>query len=227
MDDLLISIDTETLSLVKVLLVLSVTTILGGVLGSVLAFVRRKEGYDRSFFVTLVLLPLIIAIIIMLVSNNIARAFSLAGVFTLVRFRTTISDTRDITFVFSTVAIGLAMGMGYITYAVVITLFIMAILLLISFLRLDEIKDNNAKLKIIIPESLNYIGAFDDVFNTYTAYNRLRKVKTTDFGTTFELTYIINMKKNINQKLFLDDLRVINGNLNIILTQEFTNRVVD
>lgn len=227
MNDLLISIDTETLTLVKVLLVLSITTMLGGVLGGVLAFVRRKEGYDRSFFVTLVLLPLIIAIIIMLVSNNIARAFSLAGVFTLVRFRTTISDTRDITFVFSTVAIGLAMGMGYITYAVVITLFIMAILLLISFLRLDEIKDNNAKLKIIIPESLNYIGAFDDVFNTYTAYNRLRKVKTTDFGTTFELTYIINMKKNINQKLFLDDLRVINGNLNIILTQEFTNRVID
>ena len=227
MNDLLISIDTETLTLVKVLLVLSITTMRGGVLGGVLAFVRRKEGYDRSFFVTLVLLPLIIAIIIMLVSNNIARAFSLAGVFTLVRFRTTISDTRDITFVFSTVAIGLAMGMGYITYAVVITLFIMAILLLISFLRLDEIKDNNAKLKIIIPESLNYIGAFDDVFNTYTAYNRLRKVKTTDFGTTFELTYIINMKKNINQKSFLDDLRVINGNLNIILTQEFTNRVID
>ena len=94
------------------------------------------------------------------------------------------------------------MGMGYITYAVVITLFIMAILLLISFLRLDEIKDNNAKLKIIIPESLNYIGAFDDVFNTYTAYNRLRKVKTTDFGTTFELTYIINMKKISIKKLF-------------------------
>ena len=164
MNELLISIDTNSLTVLTVLIVLSVTTILGAVLGMVLAFVRRKEGYDRSFFVTLVLLPLIIAIIILLVSNNIARAFSLAGVFTLVRFRTTISDTRDITFVFSTVAIGLAMGMGYITYAVIITAFIMGVLLLISFLKLDEVKDNNAKLKIIIPESLNYIGAFDDVF---------------------------------------------------------------
>ncbi|PKK86833.1 MAG: DUF4956 domain-containing protein, partial [Tenericutes bacterium HGW-Tenericutes-8] len=195
--------------------------------GLVLAFVRRKEGYDRSFFVTLVLLPLIIAIIILLVSNNIARAFSLAGVFTLVRFRTTISDTRDITFVFSTVAIGLAMGMGYITYAIIITAFIMGVLLLISFLKLDEVKDNNAKLKIIIPESLNYIGAFDDVFKMYTTYARLRKVKTTDFGTTFELTYIINMRNDVNQKLFLDAIRVINGNLNIILTQEFAERVIE
>ncbi|MDY0346931.1 MAG: DUF4956 domain-containing protein [Acholeplasma sp.] len=227
MNELLISIDTNSLTVLTVLIVLSVTTILGAVLGMVLAFVRRKEGYDRSFFVTLVLLPLIIAIIILLVSNNIARAFSLAGVFTLVRFRTTISDTRDITFVFSTVAIGLAMGMGYITYAVIITAFIMGVLLLISFLKLDEVKDNNAKLKIIIPESLNYIGAFDDVFKTYTTYARLRKVKTTDFGTTFELTYIINMRSDVNQKLFLDAIRVINGNLNIILTQEFAERVIE
>ena len=227
MNELLISIDTNSLTVLTVLIVLSVTTILGAVLGMVLAFVRRKEGYDRSFFVTLVLLPLIIAIIILLVSNNIARAFSLAGVFTLVRFRTTISDTRDITFVFSTVAIGLAMGMGYITYAVIITAFIMGVLLLISFLKLDEVKDNNAKLKIIIPESLNYIGAFDDVFKTYTTYARLRKVKTTDFGTTFELTYIINMRHDVNQKLFLDAIRVINGNLNIILTQEFAERVIE
>ena len=89
-----------------VFIILTVTTILGALLSLTLAYVRRREGYDRSFVVTLLLLPLIISIIIMLVSDNIARAFSLAGVFTLVRFRTTISDTKDITFVFSTVAIG-------------------------------------------------------------------------------------------------------------------------
>src|SRR5690606_29335821 len=99
---------------------------------------------DRSFVVTLLLLPLIISIIIMLVSDNVARAFSLAGVFTLVRFRTTISDTKDITFVFSTVAIGLATGMGYIVYAIIIMAFIIAVLLLIHGFKLDEIKDNHA-----------------------------------------------------------------------------------
>lgn len=220
-------INTDQLTLFNVFLIMLITTLLGALLGGVLAFIRRKEGYDRSFFVTIVLLPLIISIIILLVSNNIARAFSLAGVFTLVRFRTAVSDTRDITFVFSTVAIGLSMGMGYVSYAIMITLFINAVLLVIYLFKLDEVKDNNAKLKIIIPESLNYIGAFDKVFETYTAYAKLRKVKTTDFGTTFELTYIINLKKDSNQKDFLDDLRVINGNLNIILTQEFAERVLE
>lgn len=210
-----------------VLIVLVVTTLLGMLLSLALAYIRRKEGYDRSFVVTLLLLPLIISIIIMLVSDNVARAFSLAGVFTLVRFRTTISDTKDITFVFSTVAIGLATGMGYIGYAMIITAFIIAVLLLIHLFKLDEIKDNHAKLKIVVPESLNYVGAFEPVLIKYCSHAKLKKVKTTDFGTTFELTYLINMKSGINQKMFIDDLRVINGNLNIILTQEYLERAVD
>lgn len=210
-----------------VLIVLISTTILGALLSLALAYIRRKEGYDRSFVVTLLLLPLIISIIIMLVSDNIARAFSLAGVFTLVRFRTTITDTKDITFVFSTVAIGLATGMGYIGYAMIITAFIILILLLIYVFKIDEIKDNHAKLKIVVPESLNYVGAFDEVLKKYCAYAKLRKVKTTDFGTTFELTYNINLFSGVNQKSFIDDLRVINGNLNIILTQEYLERAID
>lgn len=227
MDKLVIYLNTEILTVQTFLIILIVTTILGGLLGGLLAFLRRKEGYDRSFFITIVLMPLIISIIILLVSNSIARAFSLAGVFTLVKFRTTISDTKDIAYVFSTVAIGLAMGMGYVTFAVIITLFIMAILALITLLKLDEIKDNHAKLKIVIPENLNYIGAFDEVFGTYLQFYKLKKVRTTDFGSTFELTYLINMKKSINQKAFIDDLRVINNNLNIVLNQEYVERAVE
>ncbi len=227
MDKLVIYLNTETLTVQTFLIILIVTTILGGLLGGLLAFLRRKEGYDRSFFITIVLMPLIISIIILLVSNSIARAFSLAGVFTLVKFRTTISDTKDIAYVFSTVAIGLAMGMGYVTFAVIITLFIMTILALIALLKLDEIKDNHAKLKIVIPENLNYIGAFDEVFGTYLQFYKLKKVRTTDFGSTFELTYLINMKKSINQKAFIDDLRVINNNLNIVLNQEYVERAVE
>jgi MFS family permease len=227
MDKLVIYLNTEILTVQTFLIILIVTTILGGLLGGLLAFLRRKEGYDRSFFITIVLMPLIISIIILLVSNSIARAFSLAGVFTLVKFRTTISDTKDIAYVFSTVAIGLAMGMGYVTFAFIITLFIMAILALIALFKLDEIKDNHAKLKIVIPENLNYIGAFDEVFGTYLQFYKLKKVRTTDFGSTFELTYLINMKKSINQKAFIDDLRVINNNLNIVLNQEYVERAVE
>lgn len=126
-------------------------------------------------------------------------------------------DKRDIIFVFATVAIGLAMGMGYITYAVVITWFIMLILILIPALKLD---------KIITSAGLNFIGTFDNIFEAYI-YPKLGKVKIANYVSPFKLTHIIHLKKRVNQKMFLDDLRVINGDLNIIFTKEFTSRGVE
>lgn len=218
---------TETLTLQIVLAVLSFSFILGVILALVYIFTHLKQGYDRSFCVTLMLFPVIASIIILMVSNNIARAFSLAGVFTLIRFRITMSDTSDIMYVFATVAIGLAIGLGYTGYALVVTLFYAAIMLVLHFIHFDQEKETKAKIKIMVPESLNFPHVFDVIFDKYLSSYKLQKVKLSDFGTTFELTYHINMKKDINQKCFLDDLRTKNGNLNISLVNEYVSRVTE
>jgi uncharacterized membrane protein YhiD involved in acid resistance len=170
---------------------------------------------------TLFLLPLVISIIVLLISDNLARAFSLAGVFTLVRFRSAITDTRDITYILSAVGVGLAMSLGMITYALMITAFIAIVLILINVFKLDIQRKTHAKLKIIIPENLNYAHVFDDVFHKYVESSQLSRVKTTDFGTMFELTYLIKLKANIDQKAMIDELRVRNGNLSITLTTDY------
>lgn len=211
------------LSFEKILLVLIIATLLGGVMSLVYAYTHRKTVYDRSFSITLLLMPLVISIIIMLVANNLARAFSLAGVFTLVRFRTAIADSRDITYILSSVGIGLAAALGYVSYALLITGFIAIILLLLNAFSLDKDHDNNAKLKIVIPENLNYSNVFDEVFKVYVHSYQLQRVKTTDFGTMFELTYLIKVKNHIDQKAFLDELRVRNGNLSITLTSDYVS----
>jgi len=217
------TIDLTELTLTNAIYVLMVSTLLGAVLSSVYAYTHRKTVYDRSFNTTLLLLPLVISIIIMLVANNIARAFSLAGVFTLVRFRTAIADSRDITYILSAVGVGLAASIGLFGYALLITIFISAVLIVLNYFRLDRHHSSHAKLRIIIPENLNYANVFDDVFKKYVISNQLQKVKTTDFGTMFELTYVIKMKDAIDQKAFLDELRVRNGNLSITLTTDFVS----
>jgi hypothetical protein len=219
------TIDLTDLTVGKVLLILGVSTLLGGVVSLIYAFTHRKTVYDHAFNTTLLLLPLVVSIIIMLVSNNIARAFSLAGVFTLVRFRSAISDTRDITYILSAVGVGLAMSLGMITYALMITGFIAAVLVVINLLKLDVQRKTHAKLKIIIPENLNYANVFDDVFSKYVESSHLSKVKTTDFGTMFELTYLIKLKANIDQKQMIDELRVRNGNLSITLTTDYVSLI--
>ncbi len=217
------TIDLTELSMTNVFYVLLVATLLGGFLSIVYAYTHRKTVYDRSFNTTLLLLPLVISIIIMLVANNIARAFSLAGVFTLVRFRTAIADSRDITYILSAVGVGLAASLGYFGYAIMITIFISTVLVVLNYFKLDRHHASHAKLRIIIPENLNYANVFDDVFTKYVISSQLQKVKTTDFGTMFELTYVIKMKDSINQKAFLDELRVRNGNLSITLTTDFVS----
>ncbi|PKK96755.1 MAG: DUF4956 domain-containing protein [Tenericutes bacterium HGW-Tenericutes-3] len=217
------TINMDTLSLTNILYVLVTSTILGSILSLVFVYTRKRTVYDHAFSFTLLLLPLVISIIIMLVSDNLARAFSLAGVFALVRFRTAIADSRDITYILSAVGIGLATAMGYLAYAVVITAFISALLIVLSYFRLDKDHTNHAKLKIIIPENLNYSNAFEDVFKEHLISTQLQKVKTTDFGTMFELTYIIKMKDTIDQKKFLDALRVRNGNLSITMTTDYVS----
>lgn len=73
------------------------------------------------------------------------------------------------------------------------------------------------QLRITIPENLNYMVVFDDIFDKYLSENVLRKVKTTNMGTMFELTYECRIKDESEQKQFIDELRVRNDNLNITM----------
>ncbi|MDD3842681.1 MAG: DUF4956 domain-containing protein [Candidatus Izemoplasmatales bacterium] len=215
----------DEITFANIAIVLATATAFGALFCGVYILTHLRLGYDRSFCITILVMPIIISVVIIMVSDNLARAFSLAGVFALVRFRTNIADTRDIMYVFATVALGLSAGLGYIGFGIIISIFIAAILYIIHLVKFDVEKENVARLKIVIPESLNYTHAFDVVFAKYLNNYQLAKVKTTDFGTTFELTYLINIKKDTNQKKFIDDLRVKNGNLNISMTSGYVNRV--
>lgn len=219
-DKIFDSILQDTITFYNILAILITSFVLGFTLSLVYLFIKRKKGYSPSFPLTLIVLPIVVSIIIILVGNNTARAFSLAGIFALTRFRSEQKDTQDITYIFLTVAIGLATGLGYIGYAVLITLFICLILIVIHLTNYSRPSKNIMDLKIIIPENLNFENVFDDIFKKYCKSVYLKKVKSTDFGSTFELKYTITLLNNVSTKEFIDELRTRNGNLNILLTNK-------
>ena len=202
----------------KVILAIVMSLGLGVAMSLVYIFTHRKSGFLASMPTTLIILPVIITIVIMLVGTNFASAFALAGVFTLIRFRSEPGDPKDLSYIFGTVAIGLCCGMGFVYYAAVLAALLIGILLVIYFLHYGEPKKSDLKLKILVPEDLNYEHAFDEVFTKYNVKAYLDKVRTADFGTVFELVYRIRVEKDFMQKAFIDDLRCRNGNLNIVLT---------
>lgn len=223
LETIMASTSGESFTLTNSLIVITTSIVLGILISVVYMKTNKKSNFNSGFSTTLIMLPVIISIIILLVGNNVARAFSLAGAFSIIRFRSAPGDPKDIAYIFFTLAIGLTCGMGYITYAVLFTLILSAVMIGLHITKFTEPKNKCMQLKITIPEDLNYEGIFEEILDNYTASYNIERVRTRDFGSLFELSYLITLKPDVNQKSFLDELRCRNGNLNITLTLSSTS----
>lgn len=196
------------------------TILLAIALGAAISFtyMKTQAGYTQNFALTMVVLPAIVAIIILLIGSNIARAFSLAGAFSIIRFRSAPGDPKDIAFVLFTMASGLACGVGAYDYAVLFTVILCALMFVLSKLKFGAKRSSEKLLKVTIPENLGYEEAFDELFKQFDVRYELRKVRTTELGSLYELVYAVTIDHLTNQKDFLDAVRCRNGNLDISLT---------
>ncbi len=191
--------------------------VLGVAIAFCYMFTQKKGTYSKDFVIAMAILPSIVAVVIMLVGSSMAKALSLAGAFALVRFRSAPGSAKDIAVVFFAMSVGLAAGLGFILFAPVVAVLICILLVVLSKTRFGETRSEEKLLKITIPEDLNYQGAFEDLFREYSTGCRLQHVKTTNMGTLYELSYLIDLKEGINEKELIDSIRCRNGNLNITL----------
>lgn len=174
-----------------------------------------KARISKSFFMTLIVLPLAVQTVIVMVNGNVGAGIAVAGAFSLIRFRSVPAKAKDIVSIFVAMTAGLACASGYIGIAVIFTLIACACILLISNIRMSA--DKEMELRMTVPENLNFVGAFDDLFEKYTKKSSLISVKSANMGSLYKLTYRVEMKDDSEVRCFIDDLRVRNGNLEINL----------
>lgn len=171
--------------------------------------------YTKSFVISLVLLPALIGVIIMMVNGNLGTSVAVLGAFSLVRFRSVPGSSKEITSIVFAMAVGLATGMGYVTFAGLITVLVSVVLFLLSRTPFGEIRSAR-ELRVLIPEDLDYTAVFEDIFAQYTRTHQLHKIKTTNLGSMFDLYYHITLKDTAQEKALIDALRCRNGNLTIV-----------
>lgn len=206
------------LTFIQSLITMAVALILGGGIAFTYYKTQDEEYYQRSLAITLCMLPIILSVIILFIGSNIARAFSLAGTLSIIRFRSAPGDAKDIGFIFFDIAAGLACGVGLYGYGILFVAVLCLVIILLEKFKTFEKKNTNKTLRILIPENLNYEGVFDEILNTYTKKHTLTKIKTTDLGSLFELCYNVEMSDGVNEQEFINELRCRNGNLSIILS---------
>lgn len=207
-----------TLSAISVLEVVLSASAIGFIISLVYLLTHKKEGYSQAFCVSLILLAPIVGMVILVIGNNVATAFSLAGAFALVRFRSAPGDPKDIAFVFLSVTMGLTCGLGYSLYAAVAVAILCAIILVLHFTKYAGKNRSTYELKITVPETLNYVGAFDETLDKYCVSYKMTRVKSVDFGALFEISFEVTLKDDKQIRQMLDDLRALNGNLKLMLS---------
>ncbi len=204
-----------------VLLALATALVLGLVIGGFYMLVSAQTG---SFAIVLAVLPVLVAAIILVVNGNIGTSVAVLGAFGLIRFRSAPGSGQEIVFIFFAMAVGLAAGMGVFWLAAVLTVVVGLEVLCLEKLNFGKGVPRDRELRITIPEDLNYPGLFDGVLARYTSRATLERVRTTNMGTLYELSYRVRLRDPGQEKELIDALRCRNGNLTVSLGLLRTDR---
>lgn len=218
----LLNQSTEGLTLQQLMICTVASICLGVLVAGVHMF---QNTYSKNFVMTLAVLPVLVQSVIMLVNGNLGTGMAVLGAFSLIRFRSVAGGSREIISIFWSMGVGLATGMGYITYVLVFSLVTSVFLL---FLQWSNFGENNKiaerDIKITIPEDLDYPDMFNDIFEKYTLRYSLDRIRTTNLGSLYELCYFVALKDRSQEKELLDQLRQRNGNLVVSSGKVAANR---
>lgn len=212
---------TSVISVGDFLLCIAVSLVIGVIMAFAYAYRTR---YTKSFLVTLSLLPAVVCVIIMMVNGNVGAGVAVAGAFSLVRFRSAPGSAKEIGMIFLAMGAGLISGMGYLAYAVLFSVIMCAMFVIYNSINFSSKKTAEYKtLNVTIPESLDYSNVFDDLFAEYTKSFELVRVKTTNMGSMFRLTYDVVLRDASREKELVDKIRERNGNLEITVSKQETS----
>lgn len=199
------------------LLAMGLATILSLFITKIYQITFTGENYSQNFVHTIVMMSVVVSVVMTVVSGNAGVAFGLFAVFSLIRFRSAVTDAKDIAYIFFGLCVGMTCGLYQYNLAILLTVF--ASLLFYMLYKYEYGKGKNTQiLKVTVPENLNHENLLDDVFRIYTISNSLRQVETTNLGTMILYTYAIRCKENAKDKELLDRIREKNANLKVSIS---------
>jgi uncharacterized membrane protein YhiD involved in acid resistance len=208
---------TGVFSVADVVIVLLLSFALSAAIGMVYQSTHRGASYTQSFVHTLVLNGMVVAVIMLIVGSNIARAFALVGALSIIRFRNAVKETRDVGFIFFTMAIGMAVGTKFYLLAAIAAAVISLVILIMTRFNWYARQVVSQILKVRVPNNAQFDTLFDSLFIRYTNSSELISVDSVQSGMLTELTYSVGLKKQSEIPQFLAEIKRLNGNNRVTL----------
>ncbi|MBN2340535.1 MAG: DUF4956 domain-containing protein [Deltaproteobacteria bacterium] len=213
---------TGTFTLLDMFMVMGLSFILSSIVGYIYKSTHRGISYSQSYVHTLVIMGTTIALIMLIVGSNIARAFALVGALSIVRFRNAMKETRDIGFIFMAMAVGMAVGTRFYMLAVFATLLMSVFVIILYKFNLFAKVINERILRVQMPVDRQYEQVLEEPFRKYLDDYRLISVETVRAGVLLEVIYSVTLKKKQEPKDLLESIRKFNDNqkVSLILGQQ-------
>jgi uncharacterized membrane protein YhiD involved in acid resistance len=172
----------------------------------------KGAGYASGFISSLLLLTLITALVMMVIGNNLARAFGLVGAMSIIRFRTAVKDTIDIIFIFFALAVGMAAGVGYYKMALAGLIFIGFTTYIVS--RMSIVNPNKEEYLLQFTYSPNGVAVpeYQAILDKFCKSHKIVNIKTTDPRTkNMDMAFYVRLKNRANSSEFIKSLRNTSG----------------
>jgi uncharacterized membrane protein YhiD involved in acid resistance len=208
---------TGEFSVLDVVLAMVLSFALSAFIGWIYKITHKGTSYTQSFVITLVLNGMVVALVMMIVGSNIARAFSLVGALSIIRFRNAVKETRDVGFIFFTMAVGMAVGTKFYLLGIVAAVVISLIMVLMTRFNWYAREMASQILRVQVPNGVAFDILFDAPFLKYTSSSELISVDSVHSGMLTELTYSLGMKKSSQIQEFLTEVKNLNGNNKVTL----------
>lgn len=208
---------TATFTVWDVTISLVLSFVLTAYIGWIYKITHHETSYTQSYVQTLVLMGMIVAVIMLIVGSNIARAFSLVWALSIIRFRNAVKETRDVGFIFLAMAIGMAMGTKFYLLGIIATVVITLVIVLMNKFNWYSRDNLSQVLKIQINPDISFDTLFDDLFLKYTSKASLVSIDSVRSGALTELVYNVELKGKIDTQKFIYAIKEKNNNLKVTL----------
>jgi uncharacterized membrane protein YhiD involved in acid resistance len=195
---------TGTFSVADIALAMVLSFVLSAAVGWVYRATHKGVSYSQSFVQTTVLLGMLVSLVMLVVGSNIARAFSLVGALSIVRFRNAVKETRDVGFIFFAMAIGMATGTRFYTLAAVATVVIGGAVMLMNRLNWFALDVQTQIVKVQLPPGAANRAAIEEVLASNTRSSDLISAESVRAGTMTELLYSVVLKKGASPTALID-----------------------
>lgn len=208
---------TSTFTLLDVGAVFALSFILALVIGWAYRTTHKGVSYSQTYVHTLIMFSVVVAFVMLIIGSNIARAFTLVGALSIVRFRHAVKEPRDIGFVFTSMTIGMACGTRFYSLAIFATLAIVAVVLVLFKMNLFAKVLRERILIVRVSVGTDIKQVFGAVFREYLEEFQLISMETVGGADYQEAVYSLVIKPEKAPNMFLDAVRDANGGLKAAL----------